>query len=187
MTEKVILNLGCGETIIPDAINVDQIEREGIIKADVFDYLKSVKKHSVDEIHLYYLLEHLTLTELLEFTYYLNRALKLNGRIFGMLPDFDAIVQTYDGSVEWFFKYHYEVCSTRETTLHASLWNENFLNFIFERDGFKLVRIVKNTGTRKVGMFFELLKVENNGGVSVAELKKIMKGAVFDTVPELQE
>lgn len=58
--KKVILNLGCGRAIMPGALNVDKFN---LPKVDlVFDLEKfpyPFKDNSVDEVHMYFVLEHL--------------------------------------------------------------------------------------------------------------------------------
>ena len=60
--DKVILNLGSGKTRIPGVINVDVVNIPGytdvVHDLDVTPYPFS--KNSVDEIHIYHLLEHLS-------------------------------------------------------------------------------------------------------------------------------
>ena len=59
--EKVILNLGCGKTKIPNSIGVDRVKIENYV--DVVHNLDKVpypfESNSADEIHFYHILEHL--------------------------------------------------------------------------------------------------------------------------------
>lgn len=60
MHKKKILNFGCGTTIMPGAENVDVIKLPNVDK--VFDFEKfpyPYKDNSIDEIHMYFVLEHL--------------------------------------------------------------------------------------------------------------------------------
>ena len=58
---KVILNLGCGKTRIPGSIGVDTVKIENYVDVvhnlDITPY--PFRDNSVDEIHLYHVIEHL--------------------------------------------------------------------------------------------------------------------------------
>ena len=171
MTEKnkkeKVINLGCGNLIISGAENVDKAGGVGVIEKDVFDYLRDVPLDYAKEIHVYYLLEHMSLTELLELTYLMNNVLILGGKVKGIVPDCEEIISrfptkgAYFEKIEWFLKYHYEICGTKDETLHATCWSEDFLKFIFKRDGFKITKIEKHVGSKNVGLYFEATKVEH--------------------------
>jgi SAM-dependent methyltransferase len=91
MDKKVILNLGCGKTRIPDSIGVDRIKIEGF--ADVIHDLDIIpypfESNSVDEIHCYHLLEHLhdPLRKMEE----IYRILKPGGIIYLRVPHFSSM------------------------------------------------------------------------------------------------
>jgi len=59
--KKIIVNLGCGKTRIPNSIGVDQVGIKGftdiIHDLDIIPY--PFTDNSVDEIHFYHIIEHL--------------------------------------------------------------------------------------------------------------------------------
>lgn len=166
--EKVIINLGCGEEVMPNATNIDKhVIKDGVTNIDIITFLKQCDRHSVDEFHMYYVLEHFTLVEIQELTYLLNNALKLNGMVIGIVPDIEQMARTYPGDgtllerVEWIHKYHYEICSVREETLHAMVFSLEFLDHLFKRDGFVIRSHKKGVGSKDVGLYFEIQKTQN--------------------------
>lgn len=89
--EKKILNLGCGKVRIPGTIGVDRVAIEGYVDIvhdlDLTPY--PFESESIDEIHLYHVLEHLQspLKKLEE----LHRILKVGGRIYLRVPHFSSM------------------------------------------------------------------------------------------------
>lgn len=89
--KKVILNLGAGRTKMPNAWGVDTriVNREVTnVIANLDRYPYPFKENSVDEVHMYFVLEHLNdpflvLSELW-------RILKDKGRIFIRVPHFSS-------------------------------------------------------------------------------------------------
>lgn len=57
---KVILNLGCGKDIIEGAVNIDHVKLPGVdLVMDLEKFPYPFKDKSVNEVHLYFVLEHL--------------------------------------------------------------------------------------------------------------------------------
>ena len=89
--KKVILNLGCGKTRIPNSIGVDKLKIDGY--TDVVHDLNIVpypfKDDYVDEIHAYHILEHLDspMEKLEEF----HRILKPRGVLHLRVPYFSSM------------------------------------------------------------------------------------------------
>jgi len=89
--KKIILNLGCGKTRIPNSLGVD-IRKIGdyvdiIHNLDVLPY--PFKSRSVSEIHLYHVLEHIH--EPLKKMEELYRILKLGGIVYLRVPHFSSM------------------------------------------------------------------------------------------------
>ncbi len=88
---KKILNIGCGKTRIPHSVGVDCVRIDNYV--DVVHNLNVIpypfKKSSIDEIHLYHVLEHLhnPVTIMEEFF----RLLKPGGLLFIRVPHFSSL------------------------------------------------------------------------------------------------
>jgi SAM-dependent methyltransferase len=88
--EKVIVNLGCGKTKIPGVIGLDRVPIAGVVDIvhdlDVVPY--PFAEQSVDEIHMYHVLEHLhdPVRKMEE----LYRILKPQGTLFLRVPHFSS-------------------------------------------------------------------------------------------------
>ena len=91
MDKKVILNLGCGKTRIPNSLGVDRVRIEKYVDIvhdlDLLPY--PFKDNLADEIHLYHVLEHLQgpIKKLEE----LHRVLKPNGILHIRVPHFSSM------------------------------------------------------------------------------------------------
>lgn len=91
ITKKVIVNLGCGKTRIPGSVGVDRVKIENYVDI-VHDLDKTpypFTNNSVDEIHLYHVLEHLhdPIRKLEE----IYRILKPNGILYLKVPHFSSM------------------------------------------------------------------------------------------------
>lgn len=88
--DKKILNLGCGPTRIPGSVGVDSVAIQGFV--DVVHDLDAVpypfEDNSIDEIHLYHVLEHLhdPLRKIEE----MSRILKPGGVLHIRVPHFSS-------------------------------------------------------------------------------------------------
>ncbi len=89
--KKIILNLGCGKTRIPHSIGVDVIKIENyvdvVLDLNILPY--SFAQESVNEIHMYHVLEHLQnpLAKMEE----LYRILRPKGVIYLRVPHFSSM------------------------------------------------------------------------------------------------
>ncbi|MBW7955744.1 class I SAM-dependent methyltransferase [Patescibacteria group bacterium] len=88
---KKILNIGCGNTRIPGSIGVDRVAIPDFV--DVVHDLDQVPypfaKNSIDEIHMYHVLEHLH--EPLRKIEELHRILKPGGTLYMRVPHFSSL------------------------------------------------------------------------------------------------
>jgi len=89
--QKTIVNLGCGTVRWPDSIGVDRVMIPGFV--DVVHDLDTVpypfKDNSVDEIHIYHVLEHLQYP--IKKMEELHRILKPGGIIYMRVPHFSSM------------------------------------------------------------------------------------------------
>jgi len=93
---KKILNIGCGKTRIPGSIGLDRVEIEKYV--DVVHDLDKVpypfKAETLDEIHMYHVLEHLH--DPVKKMEELYRILKPGGVIFIRVPHFSSLAAFTD-------------------------------------------------------------------------------------------
>lgn len=91
MAKKIIVNLGCGKTRIPESIGVDKAFIEGYVDKvhdlDITPY--PFDSESVDEVHMYHVLEHLhnSVKKLEE----VHRILKVGGILYLRVPHFSSL------------------------------------------------------------------------------------------------
>ena len=94
--KKVIVNLGCDKTRIPGSIGVDGVKIKGFV--DIVHNLNKLpypfKSSSINEIHLYHVLEHLDnpIKKLEE----IHRILKPGGKLFIRVPHFSSMAAFTD-------------------------------------------------------------------------------------------
>ncbi len=90
-TDKVILNIGCGKTRLPQSIGVDLVPIEGFVDVvhnlDVTPY--PFDSNYADEIHMYHVLEHLH--DPLHKVEELHRILKPKGVLYLRVPHFSSM------------------------------------------------------------------------------------------------
>ncbi|MDX2504765.1 MAG: methyltransferase domain-containing protein [Gammaproteobacteria bacterium] len=90
MNDKVVVNLGCGRTHIPGSVGVDCAELPGYV--DIVHDLNQTPypfdNSSIDELHLYHVLEHLDdpVGKLEE----IHRILKEDGILYMRVPHFSS-------------------------------------------------------------------------------------------------
>jgi SAM-dependent methyltransferase len=90
-TKKIIVNLGCGKVRIPNSIGVDRIKIGNYV--DVVHDLNKIpypfKSDSVDEIHMYHVLEHLH--DPIKKIEEIHRILKPGGILYMRVPHFSSM------------------------------------------------------------------------------------------------
>lgn len=89
--QKVVLNLGCSSSRIPNSIGVDRIKKEGFVDVvhDLNVYPYPFAESFADEVHLYHVLEHLTdSVRTIEEVY---RILKPGGLFYLRVPHFSSL------------------------------------------------------------------------------------------------
>ncbi len=129
---KVIINLGCGKTRLPDSIGVDYTKIEDYV--DVVHDLDSLPypfaDNYADEIHMYHVLEHLH--NPLKKVEELHRILKPGGILYIRVPHFSSMGAFSDithirpfgyGSFDYFNKdcSHHFYTSVEFETVHKEI------------------------------------------------------------------
>lgn len=83
--KRTILNLGCGNAIMPGAINIDKIKLPGVdLVFDLEKFPYPFKDNTIDEVHLYFVLEHLD--DHVKVIEEIFRILKRGGRAYIRVP-----------------------------------------------------------------------------------------------------
>ncbi|MFC1722468.1 methyltransferase domain-containing protein [Patescibacteria group bacterium] len=89
--KRVVLNIGCGKTRIPDSIGVDIVKIDDYVDIvhDLNETPYPFENNYADEIHLYHVLEHLTdpINKLEE----MHRILKPGGKLHIRVPHFSSM------------------------------------------------------------------------------------------------
>jgi len=91
MKNKIILNIGCGKTRIPNSIGVDEVRIDDFVDIvhDLNDLPYPFQSNYADEIHLYHVLEHLD--EPIKKIEELYRILKPAGILHIRVPHFSSM------------------------------------------------------------------------------------------------
>lgn len=92
---KVILNLGCGQTYIKDAINVDFFETGTGYCDKIVDLNKLPwpwEDNSVDEIYMLHIIEHFDSDMMIKILKEAHRILKVNGLLHIQCPHFSSML-----------------------------------------------------------------------------------------------
>jgi SAM-dependent methyltransferase len=85
MENKIILNFGCGDTKMSGAINIDHVKLPNVdMVLDFEKFPYPFEDNSVDEIHMYFVLEHIF--DHLNVMKELYRILKKNGMLYIRVP-----------------------------------------------------------------------------------------------------
>jgi SAM-dependent methyltransferase len=89
--EKVILNIGCGKTRIPNSIGVDRVKIDDFVDVvhDLNETPYPFPDGFADEIHMYHVLEHLTVP--IKKMEELHRLLKPGGILYIRVPHFSSM------------------------------------------------------------------------------------------------
>jgi predicted SAM-dependent methyltransferase len=88
VTDRVLVNLGSGQKKMQGFVNVDiNPDNNPDVVASALDYLESLADESVDEVHMYHVLEHFAKPEALEVLENTQRVLKKDGLVVVECPD----------------------------------------------------------------------------------------------------
>ena len=174
---KKILNLGSGNRLIKDALNVDllPIEHPNYVKADILEFLREkAYLEEWDEIHLHYCIEHFNLKQVEEILWRCWEALKCGGRIVILTDDFDSLVKKYlelkekKGGLYAYLSIHYNLFCEEDSTHHKVCFNQDLLTFMLEQQGFEIEKIIREVGS--LGTSILVVGVKNCRGKSEQSL-----------------
>lgn len=149
---KVCLNLGAGDKLWDDAINVDMPGNYAGIKADVECDLHKLPfdDESVDEVHAIHVLEHFYFPEVDEIFKEWKRVLKPGGWLCIEVPCLEKIIANFQNvplsrtkeyiQMTWLGLYGDQIPGHPEM-IHKWCYSEGLLTRIFETHDFKEVTV----------------------------------------------
>ena len=151
--DNIKLNLGCGDKILPDFINVDIIEKNGIEKVDLNKFPLPFKENSCRYILASHLLEHLDNPT--GFMLELHRICKSGGIVDIYVPHF-SLCATYADLTHKRPGFSY-------LTFGNSLWNKEinkkfktvYKKLYFTRDNMKFLNYLFNPIINAFPIFYE--------------------------------
>ena len=161
------LNLGCGNDILKGYTNVDIFSMApGIVKQDIFEFLRSISDNSVSEVICYYLFEHLTYDEVDELLFLLSGRLEIDGIIKILVPNFSLICNSYKLNMRninfltRLLNYEVNVCSAESG--HKSIWNSYLLRYYLTKENFYIITKSENgVGKNNLGIHIEAKRTKS--------------------------
>lgn len=146
--QQVKLNLGAGNVVLPDYINIDIREMSGIDLVSNISELSFISNEMVDQIYTSHALEHVSHQSVLKVIDEWYRVLKPGGRLTLCVPDFDKIINIYRQTNNniWNIKSPLMGEQDYSDNVHYSVYNFEYLEEILKHVGFKTVRKLKKSG-----------------------------------------
>jgi len=140
-SNKIKLNIGCGNAIEPGYINIDRYNNTGNIDMNADLAELPFKNNSVDEIYTSHVFEHINLTKIYGVVEEWKRVLKIGGKLNLHLPDLETEVKKWleaPDDKKWFEVHRIFGGQTHEGNAHYCGFNCNSLKSFLERFDFKI-------------------------------------------------
>lgn len=155
---RLCLNLGCGQVLLRDHINIDVQDLPGI---DVLAEAGNLpfEKGTVDEINSSHLLEHLTEEDLeRRLLPYWRSLLKPGGRLVATVPDGVAMIAGAANGTIAFDSFRSWLIGTkeREGNRYANIFSYDSLADLLMRTGFCNIEIPLRARPNGIGLEFEI-------------------------------
>jgi len=161
------LNIGCGNTIKNECINIDIIDLinppQNYIKMNCFDIDRKFPINTFDEVCSEYFMEHLSPLEIRLLLYKIYKVLKPRGLYSFVVPNIVKIVHffitpkiiTKPNGIDLFNLEVFGAGELGRETIHKSLWTKDIAKIYLEEEGFfEIVYINEdNIDKRNVSMF----------------------------------
>ena len=172
-----ILNLGCGNILMRNAVNVDIVLPKNIPKdikfvlSGIIEYLKDLP-YDVQfvKVYIFTVLEHLTREDVEILPHLLNVHMVMHGEVIGTIPDFKTICEQYLSGKITFRRAYFDTIADGE---HKSIWTKEELERVFHTDGFEVIEY--ELGRQGVNAFFRIRKnVQTTTPVNL--IKKLERG-----------
>jgi len=140
---KVLVHIGCGEQNGPGFINIDARPFPHVhIITDDISSLVEFKDSEVDLIYMCHVLEHFKEDNLREVLSEMKRILKKGGVLRISVPDFDRLIEVYNGTGMDINAIKYVLMGGQQHKydLHYSLFNQKHLSELLKEAGFAKIR-----------------------------------------------
>lgn len=131
------INLGCGDTIHPQFVNVDWFPGPDIHYLRQIDRLPYLKTSSVDLLYASHCLEHFSFVRTAEILAEWFRVIKPGGRLRLSVPDFDKLLNIYEDQ-------DHDVHSIMKQLMGGQTYSLNYHYTIFTRS--YLTGLLKDAG-----------------------------------------
>ena len=150
MDNQIKLNLGCGDIIIPDYINVDLYNVNADAMCDVKHLLFT--DNFADLIYASHIIEHFDFHEAFKVLEEWKRVLKPNGQLIIETPDFLASCKKFvesdeQGRVNLYGHFFAKPWESGQT--HKFLYTETQLRWTLEQLGFR--NVIRKSALRYIG------------------------------------
>jgi predicted SAM-dependent methyltransferase len=137
---KVYVNLGCGRHTSKEYINVDTVIMPHMHYLNDISELIMFPDNSVDLLYAAHVLEHIPRSKLKKTLQEWYRVLKSGGIFRFGVPDFDKLIEVYEGNNKDVNSILYQVMGSEgEYDDHHTIWNFTYAEKILKEAGFKEV------------------------------------------------
>jgi autotransporter strand-loop-strand O-heptosyltransferase len=150
--KKVRLNLGCGNDIKKDYVNIDRYNNTGLVDLKCDLAAIPFLDETVDEIYTSHVFEHIMINDVYSVLEEWERVLKLDGTIIMYLPNLEREVNIWLESPpekKWFEVHRIFGSQSHEGNTHFSGHSPESLKYLLERFNFKVTKC--ETGNRGFG------------------------------------
>lgn len=139
---KIYLNLGCGLDSSAEFINVDALPFPNIHYVQNIYDLSMFTDNSVDLVYASHVMEHIPRNKFKTTLTEWRRVLKIDGVLRLSVPNFDALVEIYQGNNKNVDCIANQVLGGQDSiyNMHYSLWNFSKAKDVLESFGFKNIR-----------------------------------------------
>ncbi len=140
---KVLLHIGCGPVRSPEFVNVDALPYAHVhVVTDNIEQLSGFSNESADLIYMCHVLEHMMRPRLESILREMHRILKPGGILRLSVPDFDRLVEVYEGSGRDMDAISEALMGGQHSqyNVHYGVFNRRSLSELLVRCGFRSTR-----------------------------------------------
>lgn len=139
---KVLVHIGCGSKNSPEFINVDARPFPHVhIITDNITTIPDFRNATVDMVYMCHILEHIKQDNLKKVLLEMKRILKKGGVLRLSVPDFDRIIEIYNGSGNDINAIRHPLMGgqNHEYNIHYSVFNCRYLSVLLKEVGFEKI------------------------------------------------